>query len=177
LRFGLFPFNVHRSRRTVRRMPASGPSRCGVGRLRLPEPCPIRPCGFSRLRLALLAVFDASRRRPRGSFVSGFSAAHVPGPRSGCSRDLAGKFSPFRRRSWDFHTLRSLLPHAGDGVLGRSTPRTHLPFRQPLRREFHRSRDSPNAGDVVESWPRLLGFGPAGDSFLASCRPRYSFCA
>jgi hypothetical protein len=125
----MFPFSVRRSRRTVRRLPAFGPSRCGVDSkqatqarfdspLRFLAPCVLK-CDEG---LSLL------RRRPRGSFVSGFSAVHVTGPRPGLLSRPGRKGFVFRRRSWDFMPLRSHATRAGDGVFGHLTPRTHLPF-------------------------------------------------
>jgi len=99
-----------------------------------------------------------------------------PGPAFGLFSRPGRKVFAFRRRSWDLPTLRSLFPSAGDGVLGRSTPRTHLPFRQPLRREFHRSRDSPNAGDVVGRVGRgSWGLAPRATRSLRPAGPAIAF--
>jgi len=62
------------------------------------------------------------RRRPRGSFVAGvLQTAHVPGPRPGCSRGLAGAAFAFPAASVGFAaTLRSVCP----------TPRVSAPRRR-----------------------------------------------
>lgn len=152
-----------------------GPSRCGVASNQATQAGFDSPLRFSAPCVSVACSAWFWRRRPRGSFVSGFSAAHVPGPRHGQLSRPGRKVFVFRRRSWDLMPLRSRASRAGDGVFGHSTPRTHLPFRQPADREFHRSRGSPgwvNRGQVGRgSW----GLAPRANRAVRSAGPAIAF--
>jgi hypothetical protein len=128
---------------SLRRMPAA-PCRPGVPTARTiplwrllrpttPKPWSRRPCGFRASRLACKGVVTCARlssrwkrvelrRRPRGSFVAGvLQTAHVPGPRSGCSRGLTGAAFASPAAPVGFAaTLRSVVP----------TPRVSAPRRR-----------------------------------------------
>jgi hypothetical protein len=104
------------------------------------------------------------RRRPCGSFVAGvLQTAHVPGPRPGCSRGLAGAAFASPAASVGFADPSQCLPDPA-GECASSASRAHLPFHLAVHREFHR-RGTPlfRAGRRTAR-PRLLGFGPGGQS-------------
>jgi hypothetical protein len=104
------------------------------------------------------------------------SAARVPGPRPGCSRGLAG--GAFVRLPGDARGICCNPSQCCPGPAGEcasSASRAHLPFRPSIHREFHR-RGTPllGAGRRIAG-PRLLGFGPGGQSCRALRRPRHGF--
>jgi len=181
---------------SLRRMPAA-PCRPGVPTARTiplwrllrpttPKPWSRRPCGFRASRLACkgevtcarLSSRETSRlrRRPRGSFVAGvLQTAHVPGPRPGCSRGLAGVAFASPAAPVGFAaTLRSVVP----------TPRVSAPrrrlgptcrFARPDPPRVPSTRDPLLGAGRRIAGPRLLGFGPGGQSCRASWRPRHGF--
>jgi hypothetical protein len=126
------PFGVCRPRRAVRGCRPPGPSRSGVccsprhpSRGRVAHAVFVPRASRVKVRCLVRAFRRAEtilRRRPRGSFVAGvLQTAHVPGPRRGCSRGLAGTAFASPAAPVGFAaTLRSVIP----------TPRVSAPRRR-----------------------------------------------
>jgi len=179
-------------------LPASGPSRFGVGsrRSRHPSRASHRPCGFpaSRLR-CLIELFVPRavlwsrrwRRRPCGSFVPGvLRTAHVPGPRPGWfsrpGRWRALRIAPVPAtsvgfahhpsQSWSGLTSRVSAPSFGASRSGPPAVSPSRPTASSIDRGIRLSRRV-----VGPCRLRLLGFGPAGQPWPRDRRSRYSFCA
>jgi hypothetical protein len=187
LRYRSHPFGVCRPRRAVRGCRPPGPSRSGVfrvprhpsrGRVALAVFVPRASCEGD-LYVRVRAFHRAKQvEAPPVRVIRGWcsSAARVPGPHPGCSRGLAG--GTFVRRPGDARGIccnpSQCCPDPA-GECASSAPRTHLPFRLAIHREFHR-RGTPllGAGRRIAG-PRLLGFGPGGQSCRACWRPRHGF--
>jgi len=74
-----------------------------------------------------------------------------------------GRLSPSRRRPWDLLNPSQCLPDPA-GECASSASRAHLPFRRPVHREFHRRGTPLFTAGRRTARPRLLGFGPGGQS-------------
>lgn len=172
----LVPFNVRRSRRTVRWQPRHRtiPLRRSSGLSRTHAFRPARPCGFHRLAPRFLSSV-CLRRRPCGSFAGDVfrpRTGPAPGPLSRPGRTC---YRPATLLGFA-RSLRSVHP-----TRGRSSPhrcdRAHLPFRAVTRREFHR-RGVRHLRRAMGLVPRLLGFAvPSSQPYRAVRRPRHGFCA
>ena len=181
------PFGVCRPRRAVRGLPASRtiPLRRSCGS-RHPSRVPRRPCGFRASRPVFVHRSFAAApfsfrggwgRRPCGSFVPGvLRTAHVPGPRPGCSRGLAGGAFASPATPVGFADPSQCCPDSRVGA-PRRRARAHLPFRLGVRPASFLVAVPLLRADGGPVRPRLLGFGPAGQYSPRILRPRYSFCA
>lgn len=171
------PFGVHRPRRSARRPPASGPSRCGVlaapaihRHLARSRARRVRPCGFQRLALPLTIVECSSGAPParviRGRFPS-------RGTRSGPTPRAVIAAWPVRqsRRPGDARGIRARPSQPSSAVAGDAgfvLPVASLPPAVSPDASARRERPLAGPGSLGPAGrssharrSRLLGFHPA----------------
>jgi len=169
-----------------------GPSRCGVWcGSRHPSRVPRRPCGFRASRPVSVASIGLSRSvgAPR-AFLVAAGTPPVRVIRAWCSSDSArsgpapGLFSrPGRRRFRAPGDARGVCLDPSQCCpdprvsAPRRRARAHLPFRLVARPASFIVAVPLFRADGGPVRPRLLGFGPGGQSWPRIGRPRYSFCA
>lgn len=134
---------------------APGPSRCGVLQPSTPVSRRLpRPCGFYRLTFPMRSLCLLETPSV-GSFVIALPSAHVPGPQSDCSRDLAGSLSGSGNARGILITLFAvLLPLAGGGVFRRLEPTCRYAVCPPRVSSSRGFSTTGHQGSASGVWPR-----------------------